>query len=374
MKILSIDTASNICGVSILEDNNLICQLDTNTGRTHSENLMPMIEQIFNKTNLTLKDIDLFVCDKGPGSFTGIRIGVATIKAFQDSLSIAATGVSSLESLAYSIQNEGLIASIIDCKNDNCYFALYKLENAHYEEIIPPTANTIQNALNIIKDFYLEHPITFVGDGSKNYKDLIIQKFKNAFLADAKKNVLNSYYLGLAGFNKWKENKLEDVLPLYLKKPQAQRQLEETSKNVEITYMTLEDFSQISEYLTTDFDDFWNKDLLKEELTAKNSKYLVAKYNQEIVGFAGIKVLVEEADIMNIVIKKNFRNQGIGTLLLKKLLDLAKSLKLYTITLEVAEENNSAIHLYQKLGFEKVGIRKNYYQTQNGLIMQKKLT
>ena len=69
MKILSIDTASNVCGVSILEDNKLISTLDTKTGRTHSENLMPMIETAFTKSNLTLKDIDLMVCDIGPRFF-----------------------------------------------------------------------------------------------------------------------------------------------------------------------------------------------------------------------------------------------------------------------------------------------------------------
>ena len=69
MKILSIDTASNICGVSILEDKKLLCQLDNNTGRTHSENLMPMIETAFTKSNLTLKDMDLMVCDIGPRFF-----------------------------------------------------------------------------------------------------------------------------------------------------------------------------------------------------------------------------------------------------------------------------------------------------------------
>ena len=88
MKILSIDTASNICGVSILENDKLICNLDKDTGRTHSENLMPMIDEIFNKTNLTINDINLIICNIGPGSFTGIRIGVATTKAFSDSLNI----------------------------------------------------------------------------------------------------------------------------------------------------------------------------------------------------------------------------------------------------------------------------------------------
>ena len=78
MKILSIDTSSNICGVSILKNDNLICNLDSNTGKTHSENLMPMINNALTITSLQVKDFDLIVCDIGPGSFTGIRIGVAT--------------------------------------------------------------------------------------------------------------------------------------------------------------------------------------------------------------------------------------------------------------------------------------------------------
>lgn len=375
MKILSIDTSSNICGVSILEDTNLICQLDQNTGRTHSENLMPMIKQAFEQSNLTLKDIDLLVCDKGPGSFTGIRIGVATTKAFHDSQSIPCIGVTSLESLAYSVKKEGFIVSILDCKNDNCYFSLYKLIDSQYIEIIPPTADTITNALKICRQNHLVNtPITFVGDGSEIYQDLICHEFGNCLFATPENNLLNSYYLGLAGLNKWKKNKLDDVLPLYLKKPQAQRNLEETSKNIEISPMTLEDFSQIADTLTSDFDEFWSDSILKEELNAENSNYIVAKLNQKIIGFAGIKILVDEAVIMNIVVKKDSRNQGIGSLLLENLVTLAQKLNLTSITLEVMEENYPAIHLYRKFGFEQTGLRKNYYQNKNGLLMTKKLS
>ena len=375
MKILAIDTSSNICGVSILENTNLICQLDQNTGRTHSENLMPMIKQAFEQSNLTLKDIDLLVCDKGPGSFTGIRIGVATIKAFHDSLSIPCVGVTSLEALAYSIKKEGFIVSILDCKNDNCYFALYKLTASQYIEIIPPTADSIVNTLKVCQqNILVDTPITFVGDGSEIYKDLICHEFEDCLFATSENNLLNSYYLGLAGLNKWKENKLDDVLPLYLKKPQAQKQLEETSKKIEITPMTLEDLNQIANTLTSDFDEFWNSSILKEELNAKNSNYIVAKLNQKIVGFAGIKILMDEADIMNIVVKKDSRNQGIGSLLLENLIDLSRKLNLASITLEVMEENYSAIHLYRKFGFEQTGLRKNYYKDKNGLIMTKKLS
>ena len=152
MKILSIDTSSDICGVSILEDNTLLCNLDSNTGRTHSENLMPMIEQAFSKTNLSLNDINLLVCDKGPGSFTGIRIGIATVMAFRDSFDIPCVGISSLESLAYNTRNvvktNSYVCSIIDCKNDNCYFALYEAKNNAFENLIEPQAENIDSALS----------------------------------------------------------------------------------------------------------------------------------------------------------------------------------------------------------------------------------
>lgn len=84
MKILSIDTASSICSVAILEDKKVIKVVSNEDSNTHSVKLMPQIEQILKDTNLTLNDIDLLVCDKGPGSFTGIRIGISTIKAFFD--------------------------------------------------------------------------------------------------------------------------------------------------------------------------------------------------------------------------------------------------------------------------------------------------
>lgn len=374
LKILSIDTASNICGVSILENTSLICKLDKNTGRTHSENLMPMIQQAFYNNNLTLSDIDLIVCDKGPGSFTGIRIGVATAKAFQDSLEIPCIGISSLESFAYSIEKDGFIASILDAKNDNCYFALYEKKDTNYHEILAPTADTIKNALQTCKQYASSyHFITLIGDSLENYKDLIYEELKQDHFFLSQNIPFNSYYLGLAGFEKWKKNKIEDVLPLYLKKPQAQRQLEEKFKNIEIKTMTLDDFQQISSHLKSDFDDFWTPSTLKEELLAKNSHYLVATFNQEIVGFAGIKCTLDESDLMNIVTKKSFRNQGIASTLLKNLIHLAKKLACTSISLEVMEENYPAIHLYKKVGFEQVGIRKNYYQDKNGLTMTKKL-
>lgn len=218
MKILCIDTSSTLCSVAILENTNLINKLELNNGLTHSETLMPLIKELFDKSNLSLKDINLIVSDIGPGSFTGIRIGVATCKAFSDSLNIPCIGVSSLEILAYNIKNDGLICSTIDCKNDNCYFALYELSNGNYTVLEQPCAKTVQEVLDLLDKKYTNKSIKFVGDG-------IPTKSTDCYL-----NIEN---LGIAGFKKFESTEVinENVLPLYLKKPQAQKQLEEKLKN-----------------------------------------------------------------------------------------------------------------------------------------------
>lgn len=236
MKILSIDTSSNICGVSILDDNNLICNLDQDTCRTHSENLMPMIKDALSKAKITLNEIDLIVCDVGPGSFTGIRIGIATVKAFSDSLNIPCIGISSLEALAYNNNNSNLVCSILDCKNDNCYFALYERKEKIFETLIEPQAEDIDSTLAILKSYIEDNfensNITFVGDGSKIYQNQIKETFKEAQIADENQDNLNSYNLGICGYEKFNngEHLNEEILPLYLKKPQAQRLLEEKMK------------------------------------------------------------------------------------------------------------------------------------------------
>lgn len=143
--------------------------------------------------------------------------------------------------------------------------------------------------------------------------------------------------------------------------------------NIEIEVMTLDDLETIKDILASDFDEFWNYNVFKEELQSENSKYLVSKFNNEIIGFAGIKIIIDEADIMNIVTKKAYRNQGIGTFLLNEIISLCKKLNLNSISLEVNEINKSAIHLYENFDFEKVGNRKNYYNGYNAILMAKKL-
>ena len=223
MKILAVDTSSKLCSVAILEDTNLIKKLELDNGLTHSETLMPLIKQLLNECELSLNNVDLLVSDIGPGSFTGIRIGVSTCKAFSDSLNIPCVGVSSLEVLAYNIKDDGIICSTIDCKNSNCYFALYQLNNGVYSVLEEPCAKSVDDVLSLLKSDYNNTNINFVGDGIPSTK-LILTEEPCSYL-----NVEN---LGIAGFTKFiNTNKIgENILPLYLKKPQAQIQLESKLK------------------------------------------------------------------------------------------------------------------------------------------------
>ena len=145
--------------------------------------------------------------------------------------------------------------------------------------------------------------------------------------------------------------------------------------NIEISEMTLSDLEDIKDSLLTDFDDFWNISTFENELKNQNSKYIKAALNNEIVGFAGIWKSVDDIHITNIVTKKKYRKNGVGSMLLSKLIEYSKlNTGISSITLEVNNNNLPAIKLYEKYGFKNVGLRKKYYNnTYDAIIMTKEL-
>lgn len=141
---------------------------------------------------------------------------------------------------------------------------------------------------------------------------------------------------------------------------------------MEISTMILDDLEQMKDTLYSDFDNFWSYNVLKQELENKNTTYVIAKENNQIVGFAGISVCFDEATLNNIVVKKSCRGRGIGGELLETLIELCADLKMKSLTLEVNVSNTPAINLYEKFGFKNLGIRKKYYNnSQDAIIMTK---
>jgi len=226
MKILSIDTSSNICGVSILEDTNLICKLDAVTGRTHSENLMPMIDEALKKAELKPADINLIVCDIGPGSFTGIRIGIASCKAMSEVIGIKVVPIVSLESLAGNeIGNSEIICSMIDARNNQVYCGIFDGNVERKEELMADDINVILEKINKYDN------IVFVGDGAILHKDLIEEKMNGKNIKFSENNKQDVASLGIVTYKKACKSEFltaDEVVPMYLRKSQAERMKNES--------------------------------------------------------------------------------------------------------------------------------------------------
>ena len=231
MKILAIDTSSKNCSIALLEDTNLIAQKHIDDEKTHSQKLMPLIDEVLKKCKLTLNDLDLLSCSIGPGSFTGVRIGVSTVKAFADVTNIPISPVSSLEGLAYNVLNShytttNIVCSLIDAKNDNVYCGIFKRENDNFLSLEDFYAANINEVLENLSKYSF---ITFVGDGSNNYKYTILEKYPKSIFIEDDLNIQNSISIGKCAFYKYKNGIYGDsnyIVPLYLRKSQAERALE----------------------------------------------------------------------------------------------------------------------------------------------------
>ncbi len=227
MKILAIDTSSKICSVSVLEDKNVLIENHNDDEKTHSQKLMPIIDETLKHANLTLDDIDLLACSQGPGSFTGIRIGISTVKAFADVKNIPIIGVTSLEALAYNVKSNNLVASIVDSKHDNVYFAMYEFDNG-CKIIEEPISCTITTVVEILKN-HSNKNIILVGDGSAVHHELLNEELSNIKFASDEQNLQTSISVGLAALDKYNNSNYSptfSVSPIYLKKSEAEINLE----------------------------------------------------------------------------------------------------------------------------------------------------
>ena len=134
--------------------------------------------------------------------------------------------------------------------------------------------------------------------------------------------------------------------------------------------MSLDDLNKIASNLNN-FDDFWTFGIFKDELINPKCHYIVAVEDEDILGFGGISVVLDEANINNIAVRVDKRDIKIGSKILQNLIDISKSLNCSFITLEVNVENSPAIKLYENFGFKNLGIRKNYYNGQTDAYIMK---
>ena len=224
MKILSVDSSSVSASVSITENGITLAESFINNGLTHSQTLMPMVEKTLKESGVSIKDIDLFAITNGPGSFTGVRIGIASVKGMADALNKKCMVISTLEAIAEPLKNEDSIAcAVMDARCNQVYTAIF--ENG--KRLCEDKAVLIDELGVELKNY--NKKVVFIGDGSV----LCYEKLKD-IVTDISVADENIRYIHASSIGRLAEDKIENgeepidsakLVPYYLRLPQAEREL-----------------------------------------------------------------------------------------------------------------------------------------------------
>ena len=231
MRVLAIDTASDAATVAVAEDNVLIGESILNHKKTHSQKIMVMIERLMSDLEIEASDIDYFAAAVGPGSFTGLRIGVATAKALAHSCYKPVVGVSTLEGLAYNLPcTEDVIAPIMDARRNNVFNAAYRFSGGALETVVEPNVCGAEECFARLSDYN----VIFTGDGVNVHKDRIGELFsRQARLAPVSHRMSRASSVAMCAFDKIARGEItpyNELAPVYLRLSQAERELQERKK------------------------------------------------------------------------------------------------------------------------------------------------
>lgn len=234
MKTLAIDTSTAVMGVALLNEQKIYAEMITNLKKNHSIRLMPTIDQLFAEVKWEPKDIDLIAAAKGPGSYTGVRIGVTTAKTFAWALNIPIIGVSTLETMAYEQHHfSGLISPLIDARRGQIYTGLYKKIQGKWLNLEHDRIILLADWLNMLKQ--KQEEVLFVGDDVQLHQPEISQALgSQAEFSSPAFNIPRPSNIGWIGqqlYQQGNRDNLFDFAPAYLQLAEAEVKWLQKQKN-----------------------------------------------------------------------------------------------------------------------------------------------
>lgn len=238
MKILGIDSSGLVASVAIVEDGVMLGEYTTNYQKTHSQTLLPMLDELKKMIDLDMDTIDAIAIAAGPGSFTGLRIGAATAKGLGLALDKPLVEVPTLEGLAYNLWGSAsVVCPIMDARRNQVYTGIYRFETEDGAEcaeckLVPLMNQAAMDIHDLLKQLgLLGHKVTFLGDGVKVYQKIIAQECEVPFdFAPAHMNAQRAGAIAALGEVYFREGKVVSAAehqPEYLRKSQAEREKEE---------------------------------------------------------------------------------------------------------------------------------------------------
>lgn len=376
MLVLAIDTSSSTATTALTQDGRLLAEYIQSSGKEHSKRLMLMIDELLSSCNKKPEDIDLYACAAGPGSFTGLRIGAAAIKAMAQVFDKPVIGVPTLDALAYNLYNfDGLICPMLDAQRGAVYSALYKWEK---DMLLKLEDYRVIDAKELVCKLEEQNEdVAILGDGVEivmEHVDKVFTKILPVPSAHIQPRAASVAAVALEMYNNGKAESCYSFKPSYIRKSQAEVEYEK-KQEILVRPMELKDVDAVWDIEKLCFSLPWSRESFEQEMNSNDkARYIVAALDDTIVGFGGMWFIIDEAHITNIAVHPDYRQRKIGEMIVKEMLRTAKESDIISLTLETRVSNTPAINLYKKLGFKEYGIRKGYY-TDNGedaLIMWKK--
>lgn len=392
MKILAIDTSGLVGSVAISDGDMLLSQFSIQYKTTHSEILMPMLDDISKKVHLDLSTIDAIAVAKGPGSFTGLRIGSATAKGLALALNKPIIPIPTVDGIAYNLYGvEKIICPMMDARRGQVYTGLYtfvpcKGEGESREQtfdmqvINEQMATSIEDIAEKINE--LGKPVVLLGDGVPVYRDKLDKLIKVPYsLAPFHQNRQSAAALAALAVKYAEDGRMingDDFAPEYLRLSQAEREAGEKGtdkapsdkkikdpKNpgiIRVSEMTAEDVSDAAALESICLGkEAWSEKQILEALSLDDTIYLVAKKAGRVVGLCGVRNVSGDGEVTNVSVSGDCRREGVGYKMLKQLLERGRGIGIENYTLEVRAGNEAAIRLYEKLGFVSEGVRPGFY-------------
>lgn len=230
MKVLGIDSSGMTATVALIEDDKLIAEFTVNNKRTHSETLMPMIDKVLTASETDIRDVELLAIAAGPGSFTGLRIGAATVKGLGMSLNVPVAAIPTCEGLAMNLSGtDRLVCPLMDARRNQVYTGLYRVSGDMPEAVIEQTACDISEIVDKVNE--AGEKVIFLGDGTAIFKEYIESNIRVEFsFANANASLQRGASIASLGLLYQKAGKtvsVDEFTPVYLRPSQAERVREE---------------------------------------------------------------------------------------------------------------------------------------------------
>ena len=358
MNILAINTTNNLAEVCFKSDDNIVSK---KIESPYSENIMKTIQSVLSDAGAELSGLDAIGIVTGPGSFTGIRIGMATLKGMCYGANIPCVAINSFDLISYNIQDANYIA-LLDSGNADCYYAI--IDGRVVKEMGFATVETLQK-------YAKEKGLKLYYAGQEEEKFCGYEKL---IKTDIDKNTLANLIYQKASCGEFTD--LEKLSPIYIKLSQAEIGLEQKMKdNLSFAVATMQDVNALAVVDSQCFQggEAYSKSSFEGELAEKSKHYIVAKFAGLVIGYVGLQTLGDELNLLKIAVLPQYRNLGVGFKLMQLSFDYKKENNLQNYFLEVRESNQKAIKLYKKFGFKLQSKRERYYSDdETALVMNTK--